>query len=467
MKHFFTCLLMLVCCTNLFASEIDTAKSEKRLSKQQLLSDIDYLVATTNEVHPNMYHSISKEKYRKLRDSLSNLLHDGMTPLQAWPLIAPLVGSLNEGHSSLNLPEELLAEIKANGNILFPVAFSEFDGRYLVVRADASAESKLVVGDKVESINGIPAPKLIDILSRHMGGLQSWRAVDVCRDMLAYLDIYGIKGPYRLVYLHEGKTMEAILNPISLLSLREKLGRLPKAPKKTEYAYDLLADGDVYLKINSLTAKPELFKSFLDSAFRQIKQQAPKRLIIDLRLNGGGNSALGEMLLGYITEKPFRMTGGVRWKVSQTYKEQLNERMKGEGAKEMPYYFEARNGSVLKSSAAKPQPPIHNDLLYKGAVLVLIGPKTFSSANMLANVIQDYHLATLVGEATGEPANDYGELIYLKLPYTGFTFSTSTKQFVRANGNAKDAGPVWPSYTVKDNPATKTDEVLEFVSKLK
>ncbi|MEE1945745.1 S41 family peptidase [Pedobacter sp. KR3-3] len=467
MKQLFTSLLVFLCCTSVFANGIDTAKAEKRFSKKELLDDMDYLVATTNEVHPNMYHSISKAKYRKLRDSLANLLHDGMSPLQAWPVMAPLVGSLNEGHSSLNLPDELLVRLKANENILFPVVFSGFDGQELVVRADVSTENKLVVGDKLVSINGITAGKLVDLLSRHMGGLKSWRAVDVCRDMPAYLDIYGIKGPYRLVYLHEGKTMEATLNPISLLSLRERLGRLPKAPKKTDYAFDRLADGNGYLKINSLTAKPEVFKSFLDSAFRQLKQQSPKRLIIDLRLNGGGNSALGEMLLGYITEKPFRMTGGVRWKVSQTYKAQLDERMKGEGAKEMPYYFEAKNGTVLKSSATKPQPPSHNDLLYKGEVFVLIGPKTFSSANMLANTIQDYHLATLVGEATGEPANDYGELIYLKLPHTGFTFSTSTKQFVRANGQADDPRPVLPNYTVKDNPVTQADEVLEFVSKLK
>ncbi len=467
MKYLFSSLLVLLSCTGVLANGLDTAKAEKRFSKKELLEDIAYLVATTNEVHPNMYHSISKEKYRRLRDSLANSLHDGMTALQAWPVMAPLVGSLNEGHSSLNLPDELLGRLKANENILFPVVFSEFDGQYLVVRADASSAAKLVVGDKLVSINGIAAGKLVDLLSRHMGGLKSWRAVDVCRDMPAYLDIYGIRGPYQVVYSHEGKTMEVTLNPISLLSLRERLGRLPKAPKKVDYAYNRLPDGDTYLKINSLTAKPEQFKSFLDSAFRQIKQEGPKRLVIDLRLNGGGNSALGEMLLGYITEKPFRMTGGVRWKVSQTYKAQLNERMKGGGAQEMPYYFEAKNGTVLKSSASKPQAPAHNDLLYKGEVLVLIGPRTFSSANMLANTIQDFHLATLVGEASGEPANDYGELIYLKLPHTGFTFSTSTKQFVRANGKANDPAPVWPNYTVKDDVATTADEVLEFVSKLK
>jgi C-terminal processing protease CtpA/Prc len=97
---------------------------------------------------------------------------------------------------------------------------------------------------------------------------------------------------------------------------------------------------------------------------------------------------------------------------------------------------------------------------------VLIGPNTFSSANMTANAIQDYHLATLVGEPTGEPVNDYGELIFLRLPNTGLSFATSTKQFVRANGDSKDPHPVLPKYTIADDPTTPQDEALEFVKKL-
>ena len=95
----------------------------------------------------------------------------------------------------------------------------------------------------------------------------------------------------------------------------------------------------------------------------------------------------------------------------------------------------------------------------------MIGPKTFSSANMLANTIQDYKLATLIGAPSGEPANDYGELIFVKLPNTGFTFTTSTKQFIRANGNAKDQHTVLPDYVVSDNPQTAVDEVLEYAIK--
>ena len=103
-----------------------------------------------------------------------------------------------------------------------------------------------------------------------------------------------------------------------------------------------------------------------------------------------------------------------------------------------------------------------NNLRYNGKVCVLTGPNTFSSANMLANAIKDYQLATIIGEATGESCNDYGELYWNQLPNTGLTFYTCSKQFIRANGDAADPNPVFPDIEVKQSPNSLKDEVLEF-----
>lgn len=132
----------------------------------------------------------------------------------------------------------------------------------------------------------------------------------------------------------------------------------------------------------------------------------------------------------------------------------------------MAFYLNAPDGSIISGDAEKPKRPAPNPLRYTGKVFVLIGPNTFSSANMTANAIQDYHLATLVGEPTGEPANDYGELVFIKLPNTGLSFATSTKQFIRANGDAKDPNPVLPKYVIADDPATPQDEALDFIKEL-
>jgi len=461
--------LVIAGATNLKASVADTTAKERQFTKNELVADVKYLVSTISDVHPDMYHAISKKDYGRLTAKVISRLHDGMTERQAWQVIAPLIGSLNEGHSNLNYPEDLVRNLKNGSPLLIPVIVREFDGKHLIVRADGSAENLLLAGDKIISINGITALQLVDSLSTGSGGLLLWRANDVCRNFAVYTYMYNISAPYHITYLRGDKTDSVTLKAVSFTdyagNIKARAAKLPAAPKNPAWSFSRPNNGSAYLAVNSLTGKPDAFKYFLDSVFTNLKQNSVNKLIIDLRQNGGGNSALGELLLGYITDKSFRMAGGVKWKISSQYKEQLRQHNDSPGLKNMAYYMDGKNGDILSNTGDKPQKPAVNNLLFKGKVLVMIGPKTFSSANMLANTIQDYKLATLIGTPSGEPANDYGELISVKLPNTGFTFTTSTKQFIRANGDAKDQHTVLPDYVVYDDPRTAVDEVLEYAIK--
>jgi hypothetical protein len=456
--------------SNINASSIDTAQVEKRYSKSQLIADVSYLTGTIDKVHPNMYHSISKKKYKTLVYGVTSALHDSMTAKESWPIMARLVGALKEGHSTLRYPENVIDQMKAGDNILFPVSLKEFDGSNLIVQADVSKEDKLRAGDKITQINGIAATQLIDTLSQHSGGLRSFRAINVCSDIVTLLYMYNIKGPYHIDYIRDGITGSAILNSLSWPHFKARRASQAKnssvIPKSVDYSFNYLNKDEAYLNLNTLTAEPQEFKTFVDSCFTLLKNKPAKTLIIDLRRNGGGNSILAETLLDYITDRPFRMTAGVNWKVSQEYKNYLNDKLQGEALKQMAYYLNADNGTIIKNKNIEVKKPLDNKLRYYGKVIVLIGTHTFSSANMLANAIQDYKLATLVGDSTGEAANDYGELIHLKLPNTGLSFTTSTKQFIRANGDEKNFQPVLPQYRIVDNSSTKADEVLEFAKNL-
>lgn len=460
----FTVILLSVTIRS-YAIVVDTTVTEKHFSKTQLNDDVSYLIKTVADVHPDMFHAVSKSKYQIVTDSVRNTFFDDMTGEQAWPAISRLIGILNEGHSVFNYPDDIGDQLKSGKSILFPVIIKEFNGVNLIVRADASKENKLQTGDQIVSINGITSAKLIDTLSGYAGGLKQYRSIDVCRNLVVYLYLYHINGPYEINYLRDGKIYHSTLSSSTWSAFTTRVSEiaktLPKSLPKVDHSFYISEKNVANLTLNSLTAKPEIFKNFIDSCFTIIKNSPTKKLIIDLRNNGGGNSVLTEILLGYITEKPFRMTGGVKWKVSQEYK----DRIRGDTSQRMSYYLNAKNGTLIENKAGNVQKPIANPLRYHGKIWVLIGPRTFSSANMLANTIQDYKLAKLIGEPSGAPANDYGELIVIKLPNTGFNFSTSTKQFVRANGNAKDQHPVIPDYLISHNPLSPIDEVLDFANK--
>ncbi|WP_316801487.1 S41 family peptidase [Pedobacter frigidisoli] len=459
-------LILLLLTTRLFANADSTA-TEKRFSKKELTQDLSYMIRSIERVHPNMYHSLSKSDYRRLSDSVGKALKEGMTGREAWPILARMVGAIGEGHSVFNYPDSVVARLKQGGKVLFPVMVQEYNGRNFVVRGDVSEEAALQPGDEITAINNIPTSELVDLLSGYAGGLKVYRSVDVCRNLITYLYLYNIQAPYTIDYIRKGQTGRAILNAINWDELRKNAKTRGKSflpnPAGEPFSFNYPDARTAYLGINSLTGELPAFKKILDSCFNNLKLNHREKLIIDLRKNGGGNSQLGELLLSYITDKSFRMSGGVKWKVSEEYKSQLDKNQSGKGAENMPYYFNAVNGTILSDTDIKEKAPGPNPLRYQGKVFVLIGPRTFSSANMLANAIQDYKLATLVGQSSGEPANDYGELVFLTLPHTGFSFSTSTKQFIRANGDAKDGSPVLPQLEVADNPLTPVDEVLEFL----
>ena len=108
--------------------------------------------------------------------------------------------------------------------------------------------------------------------------------------------------------------------------------------------------------------------------------------------------------------------------------------------------------------------PADNPLRYKGRVAVLIGTGTFSSANMLTNAIKDFQLATLIGEQTAEPANDFGEIFSFMLPNTHIVATTAIKMFLRANGDEKDFTGIKPDIEAAntlDDIRQKKDRVME------
>lgn len=150
---------------------------------------------------------------------------------------------------------------------------------------------------------------------------------------------------------------------------------LPLYRKKPEvnYWYEYLEDSQaLYLQYNRCVNDPKLgFGDFARDFFAFADSHPVKRVVVDLRLNPGGNSrVIGPLMSGLKARAPLR-----------------------------------------------------------SHIYVLIGPRTFSSAQMAAVDFRHELHATLVGEATGEKLNGYGEVKVLTLPNSGLKMQYSTKFF--------------------------------------
>lgn len=155
---------------------------------------------------------------------------------------------------------------------------------------------------------------------------------------------------------------------------------------------------------------------------------------------------MGDMLLAFVTDKPFRPFAleelrpspecRVYYARKYSKNDWLNRTMAG-----------LRDGERAIWSV-EPYGPQPTKLRFTGPVAVLIGSGTFSSANILANAIQDYGLAEIIGRDTAEIPNNFGMPCPVVLPHTQITLDVPSTYFVRANGDEADHSDVHPNIVV-------------------
>ena len=83
--------------------------------------------------------------------------------------------------------------------------------------------------------------------------------------------------------------------------------------------------------------------------------------------------------------------------------------------------------------------------------------KASSSAVIFTYLLQDNHLATVVGQSPSNNPNSYGDVIPLRLPNSRLRWIMTYKYFERANGDNDPATPLAPDIVTA--PGAELDAV--------
>lgn len=86
--------------------KIDSAKINEKISKELVFSDIDFLVKSIEEIHPNPYCYISKTKFYSNRDSIKQLIKQETTRDELLQILIPFVRLLKDNHTQIHFPEK-------------------------------------------------------------------------------------------------------------------------------------------------------------------------------------------------------------------------------------------------------------------------------------------------------------------------------------------------------------------------
>ncbi len=382
---------------------VTTLPLETELTKKQILGDIDYVIGKLRERHPAWLEKENKRvdaveaKYSDMRKMINDDEKNSYTVLEEWQILSRIMNQLYDGHSRVDF-------------------FSDSE-KYI---DDFSQINEY--GNPI-TINGEPTEKILESFLN----LFQYERVEFAQAVFGeyikqelYLNWLGVD-------TSDGVTFKYVTD---------------SGEKEYHYSfvpYENVANNDVEesewvnyeieekdnLAIFTLKECDynDLYVNTVNDFFDKVDSADIENVIVDLRGNGGGNSYVANEFLSHLNIDGYMgLSGDVRYGNFLIHNE--------------PYYY-----TVEKKENA-----------YDGKVFILTDVFTFSSAMDFAMFFKDNNLGTVVGEASGNMPEAYGDMLRFTVPNSKLGFSVSYKKWFRIDRNKCDE-PIMPDYECKSQDA--------------
>lgn len=402
--------MLLVFCMSLTCCAQTTPVNFPVISTESMQQDFAVFRDSLEKLHAGLYRYRDKAEITRSFDSAYLLLNQPMTVPQFFLVLKFLVANIQDGHTSCNLPSELMNALTAN-NKMFPVHL-----RFIGEKAFISCNTKPGfpdAGSEIIAIDKLPVAKIKKTLFSYLasdGDNQTKKYWDLSSDAFIplYFLVFGAKSSFTI----ETKTGDGKLKPMTLNgdSLKNAQCR-PAVAKNVKYLdLDFKPNKIAILTVKTFSSgslkSPEEFSKFLETSFKEISDREINKLIIDIRDNGGGNDVYGSMLYSYLTDKPFHY---------YTSLESTSRKFEKE---------EHPNLSI--------QQPSKNN--FRGKAYFLINGKSFSTTAEFCSIAKSNERGVFIGEETGGGyyGNTSGARARIVLPNSKITLGIPKTKYTMA-----------------------------------
>lgn len=351
-------------------------------------ADLQAMAAALVRTHKDLFHQVSRERFAGLVATLDARI-PALERHEVIVELARIVAAVGDGHTNVYPTRD-----PQIGFHTLPVAFTFFgDGLY--VRA-AEASRRSLLGARVLRLGNRDAGEAYAAVKTMIGhdneqGARYWAQYLLA--MPEVLHALGITPALDNVplTLWTGRGAETVVlhpaGPVALMAgdtatlfdrrdgwvdVRDLAGRPDPLWLRGggvfhfEHVAELL-----YVQINAIAdAEHETLAQFAERLRREIATTKPRQVVFDLRLDRGGNGSLIPPLLRAVIQSP--------------------------------------------------------EIDRKGRLFAIIGPATFSAAQMLVDALEKYTHVTFVGERTGSKGNHFGDSRRIVLPHSGITVRAAT-----------------------------------------
>lgn len=380
------------------------SEDEKVAGLSKLWSEAKYNFAYFDHIPDVDWDKLYLDYLPKIRASRSTVEY--MRVLQSF------CAQLHDGHTDVWANDPALVDSTSRQPPIWPVLV---DNKVLVqeVRSDSLEKTGIRPLLEIVSIDGLPVHEYADRFVRPYQSGSTPQNINVAT--YTYRLLRGPKDKPVAITFREpsGKTFSRLLP-------RTGYSKLKPSPA---FNFRILPGNVAYVQLNNFENDQALngFKAAFDSI------ATTNALILDVRLNGGGDSGYGWNVLGYLTDKPMQ-TGSYSSRLYSPLR-----RARGETIVFEP--VESGNGGW----------PANGQKLYTKPVVVLTSGRTFSAAEDFAVVFDAMKRGTIIGEPTG---GSTGQPLAFSLP-GGVMARVCTKRDMYPDGTEWNAKGIQPAVFVK------------------
>lgn len=415
-KIIFPFLLLL----NITISFGQTLKDDLKVIDPSLLKE-DFTVFKKSllQTHPDLYRYNNKKAVDNLFDSCYLTLDHSKTEIEFYSVIKFLLSSIEDGHLSCE-PANEFRDYYSKYALLFPLQV-----RFIKNKAYVFCSSKKILPKETEilAINDNPVDKIREQLFRYIvsdGAIQTNKYWVLNNSFwFYYYMVYGQQSVFTVKYKTEHGKTDTITLSADLkrnIECEQKNAQQEKYLRLTYKTNKVALLNIATFRYDELTEAKEDYVNFLQSTFKELQDKKIKKLVIDLRGNGGGRDVYGSLLYSYLTNKEYKYYASLETSTGKLKKE------------------EHPNLQIQK--------PSENN--FNGQVFFLIDGLSFSTTAEFCSIAKSNNRGKFIGEETGGGyyGNISGNFIDTFLPNAKIIIYIPTTKYVMAvkKTNTKTGG---------------------------
>lgn len=419
-------------------------EAPQTFSVQQLREDLSALESALEQTHPDVSHSVAPATLNGAIADARARLDRPMTRDEAWVSLTALNSVLADGHLSITYPGGAAAELQRHlqaGGVLFPFNVHVDPRGEVYIRSKLNGEATALSGARIEMLDGSPATEVVaELLAHTNGDTPAFRAALLSeRFPFWYWKFFGERRTYRMKVGGRDTLVDG--------SNEMPLG-FREATFEQLFRLEILGNAAVLTVGEFYWRDKAAFYEFTRNAFTRLRDAGVRTLIIDIRANSGGDDDVWiEGIMPYIASSTYQN--------GSTYLLKIIAGRQKEG--------QAVGDVVRGSQETVYQPQLDNPLRFQGKLYVLVGRRTYSSAVLFTNVVQDNGFGTIAGIGGAARGTQSGGTQNINLPHTGIGLVAPRFLLKRPSGAT---GLLEPDLLVVDDPfrsATAIETLLRMV----